>query len=609
MQPLTLNPEDIQSFAPALRNVYNEVYDRGGQQQPLGRRPYIGVSGHLTDRGSAVARAYTQSVEAAGGIPVILPVTTDLSVLEDMLERVDGLIFTGGGDFDPVYQDQAPVAELDSVSEQEDLFNLKLAVLALQRNIPTLAICRGMQLINLVLGGSLYQDIYLQHPNRSTLLKHNPGGEPVTPTHSVTLSPIAEQPSLLSSLLGHLGTTFEVNSIHHQAVERVARGATVTATAPDGVAEAMELMPHKPVLCVQWHPERLGTTFAPLFTWLVQEAGYYASAVAIHRTGVVLDSHTDTPMTVYWEGGNGFAKQSDALVDLPKMQQGRVSAVCMAAYIPQKELSPQGYARAAALTQEKLSQITALEEKAPCRVCHSPRQVREAVQAHLPAVIPVVENAYGLGEQVDNLLTLYNSFRPAYITLCHNGDNQFCDAALKGAATHAGLSPLGRELLEAMQRLGVMIDLSHAADSTVEQVLQLARVPVIASHSGARALCNSGRNLPDALIKGIAATGGVIQVPLYPGFVSNSPQTASVRQVVDHIGHIVQLTGSTEHVGIGSDFDGGASLLGCAAINDWVNITVELLRRDYSPEQVTQILGGNFLRVWQAVQDFAQAQP
>ena len=156
-----------------------------------------------------------------------------------------------------------------------------------------------------------------------------------------------------------------------------------------------------------------------------------------------------------------------------------------------------------------------------------------------------------------------------------------------------------------MNRLGVMVDISHAAESTFYDVLACSRYPIIASHSSARTLCNHPRNLTDAQIKALAEQGGVVQICLYKGFINPEAEKASVSDAIRHINHIVDLVG-VNHVGIGSDFDGDGELIGCRSSNELINITMYLLKEGYSDADISQIWGGNFLRVMRKVQSARQ---
>lgn len=161
---------------------------------------------------------------------------------------------------------------------------------------------------------------------------------------------------------------------------------------------------------------------------------------------------------------------------------------------------------------------------------------------------------------------------------------------------------MGYDFVAEMNRLGIMIDVSHAGEETVRDVLATSTKPIIASHSSVRELCDHARNLSDEQIIAIAERGGVIQVCLYAGFIKPEAKTATYLDAVDHIEHIIKLVG-IEHVGIGSDFDGDGELIGCRTSEDLIRITMELLRRGYDEEDLMLLWGDNFLRVWEANQD------
>jgi len=182
----------------------------------------------------------------------------------------------------------------------------------------------------------------------------------------------------------------------------------------------------------------------------------------------------------------------------------------------------------------------------------------------------------------------------SYITLCHNGDNDICDSAA-GNAEWGGLSPFGKDVVAEMNRLGLMIDISHAADSTFYEVLKYSTKPVIASHSSTRALCDHRRNLNDDQLRAIAAKGGVVQVCLYKEFINEDAEKASLSDAINHILHIIDIAG-IDHVGIGSDFDGGGELIGCRAANELIQITMRLIEKGFDEESIAKIWGGNLLK-------------
>ena len=180
-----------------------------------------------------------------------------------------------------------------------------------------------------------------------------------------------------------------------------------------------------------------------------------------------------------------------------------------------------------------------------------------------------------------------------YITLCHNGDNDLCDSA-RGKGTHGGLSDFGREVIREMNRLGMMVDVSHAADSTIEQAIEYSTQPIIATHTSAKALCEHPRNMSDELIVKLAQSGGRIHVCLYDYFLKKDGR-ADINTICNHIDHMVKLVGS-EHVGIGSDFDGGGGVIGCNDSSELINITMELIRRGYSDTDIMNIMGVGFVK-------------
>jgi microsomal dipeptidase-like Zn-dependent dipeptidase len=191
-----------------------------------------------------------------------------------------------------------------------------------------------------------------------------------------------------------------------------------------------------------------------------------------------------------------------------------------------------------------------------------------------------------------------------YMTLCHSYDNDICDTSTNTKKEWDGLSPFGEEVVREMNRLGIMVDLSHAGESTFWDVMKLSTVPVICSHSSARALCNHDRNLTDEQLVALAKNGGVTQVCLLDMYINNDRKSASLVDAIEHIDHIVKVAG-IDHVGIGSDFDGGGGIIGLEADNDLLQITVKLLEKGYSEEDIAKIWAGNFLRVMKAVQAVA----
>lgn len=187
-----------------------------------------------------------------------------------------------------------------------------------------------------------------------------------------------------------------------------------------------------------------------------------------------------------------------------------------------------------------------------------------------------------------------------YMTLCHNGDNDICDSA-RGKGEHNGVSPFGTEVIREMNRVGMMVDLSHASEKSFYDALDISRKPIVCSHSSARALCDHPRNLTDEQMKALASKDGVAQVTLYHGFLCCGEEEATIHDAVAHLCHMVDIMG-IEHVGIGTDFDGDGGVLGFADASESINFTRLLLQKHFSPEEIRLIWGGNFLRVMKNIQ-------
>lgn len=572
--------------------------------------PRIGISANRKDGLSCILDPYYRSVVLAGGAPALIPVITDVRALDAIVESLDGLILSGGGDIAPCYLGEEPIPELDEVSPERDAFDFLLLRLAFNRRLPILGICRGHQVIQVAFGGTLYQDIHTQFS--AAALPHSQTEPRDRATHVVTVAPGT---SILRAIAPGKDE-WAVNSLHHQAVKTLAPGFVATATAPDGINEATEL-PEYPLFSVQWHPEQMAVEgheeMLDIFRCHVRQARTFAVAKELHGRILTIDSHTDTP-TVYdgpfdigkRTGGVFRAPFTESKMSLPLMELGRLDAAFMAVYIPQGERTEAALRQVWDYAQERFSQLARQAALHPLRmgIACTPEDLHRLKQAHKKAIVPALENGYAIGKDLRRLETLAAQ-GVACITLCHNGANDICDSA-SGAPEWNGLSPYGRDVVREMNRLGIMIDVSHAAETTFYDVLATSRLPVIASHSSVRALCNHARNLKDDQIRALAAKGGVVQICLYTGFIrENSGETgcpeATLSEAIRHIEHVVRLAG-VDHVGIGSDFDGGGELIGCRAANELIQITVRLLEKGCSDEDIRKIWGGNLLRVMQEVQ-------
>lgn len=564
----------------------------------LTHRPLIGISANHPEQTSRIADAYCNAVRAAGCVPVLIPMINDTDYLREICNRIDGLVMSGGGDIHPSYFNAPVIPEAGIPDLERDAYDVTLIREAQARQIPMLGICRGMQIINIVFGGDIYQDIAKEY---GKALVHSQEEPKHIGTHTVKVN----HGSRLASILG--AEEIDTNTYHHQAVKRVANEFVASAYTSDGICEAIE-HPHYPIIGVQWHPEHHATTGNDaaqqhLFQWLASEADLYHRAKELHSHIVSLDSHTDTPMV--WTPETDLGQRSpEAQVDFVKMAEGNLDAVFTVAYIPQQPVSEvsrqKAYDDAVGILTRVRRQVEANADKAT--ICSTPQEIAEAKQHGLRAIVPAVENGFAIGKDLSKLETLKH-LGARYITLCHNGDNDICTSAKRSTDAKDGLSDFGREVVKEMNRLGLMIDLSHAGEQTFWDVLEASEAPVVCTHSSARALCNHGRNLTDRQLKALAEKGGVCQVCLYSGFLVECDREATIEDAMQHIGHMVKVAG-IEHVGIGSDFDGGGTLLGCRAANEEMALTVALMKRGYSNHDIELIRGGNFLRVWNNIQQY-----
>ncbi|MBQ8674932.1 MAG: gamma-glutamyl-gamma-aminobutyrate hydrolase family protein, partial [Bacteroidaceae bacterium] len=212
-----------------------------------GRRPLIGITGNYADQTATLAEGYYRSVFEAGGMPVILPPCEPDEMFLDLLDRLDGIIFSGGGDINPLYLSEQPIPQLHGITPLRDRQELVLARMAFDRQLPMLGICKGIQIIAAALGGTLYQDINSQQ--QGVTIKHSQDMVRTEASHTVSICP----DTLLYNIYG--ATEIAVNSFHHQAVKSVPAGFRVSALSPDGVIETIESTEWKSVIGVQWHPE------------------------------------------------------------------------------------------------------------------------------------------------------------------------------------------------------------------------------------------------------------------------------------------------------------------------------------------------------------------
>ncbi|MGH9942179.1 MAG: membrane dipeptidase [Pyrinomonadaceae bacterium] len=372
----------------------------------------------------------------------------------------------------------------------------------------------------------------------------------------------------------------------------------------------------------------------------------WQKAQEIQRKAIVVDSHNDILSMMTDDNYDlGMSSVGKYHTDLARMKQGGVSAEFFSVYIDRSYVAKSGSARRAL---DMIDYVYRAAERYPndLSMAYSVADIRRAKKQGKIAALMGIEGGHAIE---DSLMALRDFYRLGvrYMTLTHNNTNNWADACCD-AARHGGLSDFGREVVAEMNRMGMLVDISHVSDETMSDVLDVARAPVIASHSSARALGNRPRNIPDDLLRRIAKNGGVVMVNFFPLFIdqkaidaSNAraerlkPQLDALREqykdeqkrlqeeidklnaanplpetplsvLVDHFDHIAKVAG-VDHVGIGSDFDGVTSLpQDMQDIAQLPNLTYELLRRGYSEQDVRKILGENFLRAFAAAERVAR---
>ena len=386
----------------------------------------------------------------------------------------------------------------------------------------------------------------------------------------------------------------------------------------------------------------------------------------IHESVITIDTHDDINVANFTDSIN-YTQRLNTQVNLPKMDEGRLDVAWLIVYTGQGDLTAEGYSNAEANAMSKFDAIHRLvEEYAPNQIglATSSDQVRSLIAEGKKVAMIGVENAYPIGEDLDNF-ELYRDKGARYVSLSHNGHSQFSDSNTGEADgfLHDGLSELGKEAIVEMNRLGMMIDVSHPSKEAMRQMIALSKAPIIASHSSARALCDHSRNLDDEQLLWMKENGGVIQAVAFSSYlntekhnarneymqairtrlasekglewydrselrsldadkradfmnyyreivaeadelVANDPEAptgVTVADFIDHIDYMVNLIG-IDHVGISSDFDGGGGVVGWQDASETFNVTLELVKRGYSKEDIQKLWGENLLRVLDEVQ-------
>jgi len=333
-----------------------------------------------------------------------------------------------------------------------------------------------------------------------------------------------------------------------------------------------------------------------------------SEALDLHRRLLTLDSHIDIP----WPEGPPFAGDTTRRVDLPKMRRGHVACGFFAAYVPQTRRAAEADEAAFARARAMLEAIRAMGQAEGARLCRTADEIEAAARAGATAVVPAVENGHAIAGDPARLRR-FAALGARYMTLTHTGHNALADSSNPRAdlgdseTEHGGLSEIGRAAVREMNRLGMVVDISHVSKAAMLQAAALSRVPVVATHSCVRALCDNPRNLDDEQLDALRAAGGVAQITAVPYFLRSGGRADGVTPAdfADHVDYAVNRIG-LPHVGISSDFDGGGGFSGWRDAAESPAITAELARRGYGEPELAALWGGNFLRVLRAAEAAAE---
>ncbi|MBV9783402.1 MAG: dipeptidase [Acidisphaera sp.] len=333
--------------------------------------------------------------------------------------------------------------------------------------------------------------------------------------------------------------------------------------------------------------------------------------VALHHELLTLDSHIDIP----WPDGPDPFGETKCCVDMPKMRRGGVWAGCFAAYIPQGKRDPEGHEAAferAIAMLETIRGMARQHDGITARLAVTADEIETARRDGALAIVPAVENGHAMGDDPGRLRR-FRDLGARYLTLTHNGHNDLADSANPRTdlgdrpEEHSGLSALGRTAIAELNRLGMLVDVSHLSKPGMLQAAELSRVPIVATHSCVRALCDHARNLDDEQLDALGAADGLVQITAVPGFLrpQGKVDTVTVADYVDHVDHAVRRIGIA-HVGISSDFDGGGGFTGWRDASESPNLTAELWRRGYGREEIAALWSGNFLRLLRQAEKAAE---
>ena len=369
----------------------------------------------------------------------------------------------------------------------------------------------------------------------------------------------------------------------------------------------------------------------------------------IHASILTVDTHCDTPMEFSDAGFDLGIRHDEGCVDFPRMAEGGLQAEFFAVFIGQGPRNDSSYNKVHKKALEIFNAIhkNVGKNSAMAELATTADDAYRLKKEGKIAAFIGVENGYPIGTDISRIKQYYD-LDARYITLAHSKNNDICDSSTDPNGPESnGLSPFGTLVVKEMNRLGMMVDVSHISDKSFYDVLKVTKAPVIASHSSCRALCGSPRNLTDDMLLALKENGGVIQICILGNYLKTpepNPEMeeklkelknkfgdynfltgetkklmrteyrhikeryekpATVKDVVDHIDHVVQVIG-IDYVGIGTDFDGGGGVEGCRTVAEMKNITIEMLRRGYSKKDITKIWGGNVMRVLRKVEEVAK---
>jgi membrane dipeptidase len=370
------------------------------------------------------------------------------------------------------------------------------------------------------------------------------------------------------------------------------------------------------------------------------DAALIARARAIHERVLTIDTHIDFEPAHFTAACN-YTRRLVTQANLPKLRDGRLDVAFFVVQVPQGPLTPAGYADAYRQAVAKFDAVHRLTEQiAPkeIQLALTTADVSRIAQTGREVAAIGIENGYPIGTDLSRVREFYQR-GARYMGLAHTGHNQLADShsgETTKDAPNDGISMFGRDVIAEMNRVGMMVDLSHLSRTAAMQAIALSRAPVIASHSAVRALVDHNRNLDDEQLLAVKKSNGVVQIVGYAGYLKAGARSGrapirnavaagtlapcpierpsakplsiegrpGVKELVDHIDYAVRLIG-VDHVGISSDFDGGGGIEGWDSAADTVNVTIELVRRGYSEDDIARLWGGNLLRVWAEVERVA----